>query len=128
MTPFERRARTLLEGSAQSLSAGTRSRLTRARYAALEHRTGVAASDWWRRWLPAGAVSAAALAVLLIVGQISAPKAPQASVGGDDLELLADSDALAIAQDQPAQEADLDYEFYAWAATESDAGHIEVGS
>ena len=129
MTPFERRARTLLEGSAQGLSAGTRSRLTRARYAALEHRTGAAASDWWRRWLPAGAVSAAALAVLLVVGQISAPKAPQASVGGgEDLELLADSDALAIAQDQPAQEAGLDYEFYAWAATESDAGHIEVGS
>jgi hypothetical protein len=123
---FARRARTLLESSAASLPARTRSRLTRARYAALEqHAAGRTASGraLWQRWLPAGAASAAVLGVLLLVGAPPAPQMQQASVtgatSGDDLELLADRDALALAQDQGAAEADagVDYEFYAWAVS-----------
>jgi hypothetical protein len=132
---FARRTRELLEASAASLPAGTRSRLTRARYAALElHAAGRAAGGraLWQRALPAGAVSAAVLAVLLLVGS---PRAPQqqagvtGAAGGDDLELLADRDALALAQDQGAADAGVDYEFYAWAvnAAQDDAGN-GVGS
>lgn len=133
---FERRTRELLEHSADSLSAQTRSRLTRARYEALGQgadargaRTA-GATVLWRRWLPAGAVSAAVLAVLLLVGQHRSPELPQASVAsGDDLELLADRDALALAQDQTAQDQDIDYEFYNWAVTAAqDEGNGQVGS
>jgi hypothetical protein len=119
---FARRARALLEESADSLSARTRSRLTRARHAALEQRGTLAglrtAAAWtaWRNWLPAGAVAGAVLAVLLLVGRLPAPELQQASVaGGEDLELLADRDGLALAQDQAAQEGEVDYEFYDWA-------------
>jgi len=120
---FARRTRALLEESAASLPARTRSRLTQARYAALGQRPGarsVAAPAAWQRWLPAGAVSAAVLAVLLMqggYGPLPRPMPPSvASVAAaDDLELLADRDALALAQDQGAPGADVDYEFYDWA-------------
>lgn len=133
---FARRARALLEASAASLPARTRSRLTRARYAALEqHAAGrtAGARALWQRALPAGAVAAAALAILLLVGGPHSPQPQLASVagaaGGDDLELLVDRDALALAQDQGAADTDVDYEFYAWAvgAAQDEAG-IGVGS
>ena len=133
-TEFARRTRALLEASAASLPARTRSRLTRARYAALEQHAAIrtaGARALWQRALPAGAVSAAVLAVLLLVGGPRAPQPRQASVtgaaSGDDLELLADRDALALAQDQGASDADtgVDYEFYAWAvsAAQDEAGN-----
>ena len=123
---FVRRTRVLLEASAVSLPPRTRSRLTRARYAALGQHAGSrrapagAARAYWQRWLPAGAVTGAVLAVLLIQSGPLAPTLRQAGVvagaNGDDLELLADRDALALAQDQSAPDADDDYAFYAWAA------------
>ena len=138
---FERRTRELLERSVDGLPAQIRSRLTRARHAALEQAAGARASRnvaaGWRRWLPAGAMSAAVLTVLLIAGQHRTPVLPQASVsGGDDLELLADRDALALAQDQEqildgqsAQDQDADYDFYNWAvSTARDEGNGQVGS
>lgn len=136
---FARRTRALLESSAESLPARTRSRLTRARFAALEQHAGprgvraAAVVARWQRWLPAGAVAGAVLTVLLMQGGPLAPALRQASVatgaGGDDLELLADRDALALAQDQSAPDADDDYAFYAWAvgAAQDDSGGT-VGS
>jgi hypothetical protein len=123
---FARRARALLEESAENLNARTRSRLTRARHAALDARGGLrsgAAYAAWRSWLPAGAVAGAVLAVLLLAGHLPAPEVQQASVAsGEDLELLADRDGLALAQDQAAPEGELDYEFYDWAvSTEQDS-------
>jgi hypothetical protein len=120
---FERHTRALLESSADSLSARTRSRLTQARYAALEKYTGASGASAraaWQRWLPAGAVSAAVVTALLMHGgPTPLPELVQSGVpaaaSGDDLELLADRDALALAQDQSATGADVDYEFYAWA-------------
>ena len=132
---FARRARALLERSAEDLSGQTRSRLTRARYRALEQhpaaraRTSTTFTASWRRALPAGAIAAAVLAVLLLVGHNAAPELQQAAVGGEDLELLADRDALALAQDQASQDADLDYEFYDWAVSAArDSGGEELGS
>jgi len=133
---FARRTRSLLEASAAALPARTRSRLTRARYAALEQHAAVRTAGTralWQRALPAGAVSAAVLGVLLLVGAPHAPQMQPASVTGaatgDDLELLADRDALALAQDQGAADADVDYEFYAWAVNAAqDEGGNGVGT
>lgn len=131
---FARRTRALLEESAASLPARTRSRLTRSRHAALA-RYGAAGSTRtsaasWQRWLPAGAISAVVLVALLMQGMhVPFPKQMQANVvtaaSGDDLELLADRDALDLAQDQDSGAADVDYEFYGWAvgaANDADGG------
>ena len=122
---FERRTRALLEDSADALPARTRSRLTQARFAALEHAAHARAAAMlvqWQRWLPAGAVSAVVLAALLMqggYGPFARPMQPNVATAeaADDLELLADRDALALAQDQSAPGADVDYEFYDWAVS-----------
>lgn len=110
---FERQVRQLLNDSVERMPAAVRSQLTQARYAALATR------PFWQRslvrhWAPAGA--AAVLAVLLLVaprGEHSAVS-PIASAMPEDMELLADSDALQLSNDQ-----DLDADFYEWAAGEA---------
>jgi hypothetical protein len=128
---FARRTRLLLERSAQELPARIRSRLTQARYAALERRNdaGGFGLTAWRRWLPAGAAAAAVLAVLMLQAPHSGMDLPQANSGGEDFEMLADSSAFALAQDQLAPGGDVDYEFYDWAVNDAqDERGGETGS
>jgi len=125
---FSRRVGELLEHSASQLPARIRSRLTRARYAALEQRGHRPAA--WRAWLPAGAAAAAVLAALMLQGPRLGSELPQAnSGGGEDFEMLADSGAFALAQDQLSQGGEVDYEFYDWAVNgDQDERGAETGS
>ena len=126
---FARQARELLERSAQQLPARIRSRLTRARYAALEQASGSGGNGLasWRRWLPAGAAAAAVLAVLLLQRPTQMPAVN--SGGSEDFEMLADSGAFALAQDQLSQGGEVDYEFYDWAVNAAQDEHGgEAGS
>ena len=121
---FERRTRELLQSSAQQVPARIRTRLTQARYAALdEHRdlTGPRRASW-SRWLPAGAAAAVVLAVLIVEAPRMGADLPRGNTGGsEDFEMLADSGAFALAQDQLSQDGEVDYEFYDWAvSTEND--------
>src|SRR6202161_1076483 len=122
---FERRARALLTQSAEQLPGAVRSRLTQARYAAIAARSARAPS-FARRWVPAGAAVAAALALLVLYvppGRGLAEN-PVANAGLEDMELLADNDAVPLNGDQ-----DVDDDFYEWAANEADsAGASAVGS
>lgn len=109
---FERRSRAAFEDSVAALDGATRSRLARARQAALGEirRRPVL----FRGWVPAGALAAAAvLAVALWTGRESlAPPALQAPF--EDLELMVAGEDFEMLDEDEA--------FYAWAAgLETDA-------
>ena len=117
---FEQRARALLLESVERLPAHSRSRLNRARQAAL---AAAVQRPFWshslvRRWVPAGAgaLAVAVLAVLIIgVPHRDGPAGnPLASASPEDIEMLADSDAV-----QLGREEDVDYDFYEWAVGEA---------
>jgi ferric-dicitrate binding protein FerR (iron transport regulator) len=112
---FEQRARSLLLQSAEQLPGAVRSRLTQARHAALAARPARAPS-FARRWLPAGAAAAVALALLVVYVPHGTGTAenPVANAGLEDIELLTDNDAVPLNGDQ-----DVDYDFYEWAADEA---------
>lgn len=119
---LERRARAVLEHSLTRLDARTRSRLNRARQAALD----AAAAAPRRRLSPtfgplpiAGAVAAGVLAMALALfmhgglRSISKSEAPQPSF--EVLDMLADDDSIAFMENY-------DHSFYEWAAAQEDAG------
>ena len=109
---FEKRSREVLDESAGRLDGRTRSKLTQARYAALSQ-LEQPARQWWRSYLPVGASAAAALAVIVWMGQVATP-VPGSPNGSafEDIDLLADGEAPDFISD-----AD-DLEFYEWAAGE----------
>lgn len=111
---FERRTHALLTQSAEQLPASVRSRLTRARHAALAARSARAPSV--TRWMPLGAAVAAVLALLIVYVPHGhrALENPVPGAGLEDIELLTDSDAVPLNGDQ-----DVDYDFYEWAAAEA---------
>lgn len=105
---FEREARELLRDSVEQVDGATRSRLTRARHAALAE---VGRSGGLRRsqWLvPAGAAAATAV-VAVLLWNTPASRQPGSSAAMDDLELLADVDGYELSQEP-------DLEFIEWAA------------
>src|SRR5687768_10742299 len=101
----------LLRASAEQLDGATRSRLAQARAAALD------APARPRSWLtlrylaPVGVMASAALATLLLVqsGLSPEPVNEAAPAALYDMELLADADALELAEES-------DLEFIEWAA------------
>lgn len=116
---FARRAALLLTDSAKSLSAAQLSRLTQARYRALDQYQHRADRSWWQRLgiaslAPLGGVAAAGvLALVLFTGRD--PDLTASGSAFEDLEILADADALELT-------ADADPEFYEWAALQAEVG------
>ena len=113
-TENERRARELFDASVEGLDAETRSRLNRARQAALAEAERAHRSPW-RTWLPAAAAaSVALLAVVLwrLPGNgveptaLFAEPAPAAEV----VEMLATGEGIDVVSEDP--------EFYAWLASQ----------
>jgi hypothetical protein len=107
---FERRAQATFAASVEALDGETRSRLNRARHAALAELERRGRSPW-RIWLPAGALAATA-AVALVLWQRPA-----------DIAGSADAVVTAEIAELPASDEDLDLvredpEFYAWSAQE----------
>jgi len=117
---FERRARMVLEESLSRVDARTRSRLNRARQAALE--AAAVRRPFWRSFsaMPiAGAVAAAVLAFALTLfmhGPLhQAPRGDGSQPALEVLDMLADDDSIALMENY-------DHSFYEWAAAQADAG------
>jgi hypothetical protein len=103
-TEFERRTKRAFDDSVAALDGATRSRLTQARYRALEQRKSarVGALSW--PLIPAGTLAATALVVWLTVGQ--PPTVTVESVALNDLEILLGEEDLEM--------LDEELEFYGW--------------
>jgi hypothetical protein len=124
LTEFERNARTVLEESVRRIDGRTRSRLNQARQAAV----AVAAArrtSWWSglTLMPAAGAATAALLVAVVLWQrqpagelplLEAPRAAAEHAGVEDMDLLADSEAMELMEGW-------DGSFYEWAAAQNDA-------
>jgi hypothetical protein len=104
---FERRTKQAFDDSVATLDAATRSRLTQARYRALEERRTRRPALWQRRpLLPVGALAAAALVVWLTVWQTPPGADAVRSAPLADLEILLGEEDLEM--------LDEELEFYGW--------------
>ena len=124
---FEQRTRGLLEDGVLRIDGRIRSRLNQARHAAVEEAARRPA--FWRRFSLMPAASAVAAAVL--VAFVLWPHSHQSEVilteGGhstvEDLDLLADGDALDLVSDETDGGA-----FYEWAVDQSDSNETSTGA
>ncbi len=102
---FEQRTKRVFDDSVAAIDAATRSRLTQARYRALEERASPRGRGWRSALVPAGAVAATALVAWLVVWQ----SPPTSAVQGTplaDLEILLGEEDLEM--------LDEELEFYGW--------------
>jgi hypothetical protein len=127
MNEFEKRSRALFNDSVDGMDFALRSRLTRARNAAIE--AASARRPWYARiavLAPAGVTAAAVLGAVLWLGSPLVQHAVTVADGQnlEDLELVASSDegagdALDMLQD--------DIEFYDWADKSANSGAAASG-
>jgi hypothetical protein len=120
---FERRSKALFDASVENLDGETRSRLTQARYAAIEAaRKNSATNSRWRLWVPAGSAAAAVLAVLLVFGPGMRNSGTHVQpLAFDDMDIVTNEDEFDLLEN---------VEFYSWLDSqplESDSADGEVG-
>ena len=102
---FERRAKRAFDDSVAALDAATRSKLTQARYRALEEQDSARDRGWRSSLLPVGTVAATALVAFLVMWQQPDTNRPvQAEL--NDLEILLGEEDLEM--------LDEEIEFYSW--------------
>ncbi len=116
---FERRSREALTQSAEGLSAEMRSRLTQARFKAVEEARKPTAPLWIRALVPAGGLAAAAVVALLAWNGATGNggRLPSDSGRGDALEVIAMADDYDLLEN--------DVEFYQWLDSEPDVQSVD---
>ena len=116
--PFEERSRALFHDSVEGLDFAQRSRLTRARHAAIDAAASARAQRWYARkgvLMPVGMSAAAILGAVLWLGSPSSQLAVTVTDGQPNLE---DLEMVASADGSSGDAMDLledDIEFYDWA-------------
>ncbi|MDB6106009.1 MAG: hypothetical protein JWO52_6008 [Gammaproteobacteria bacterium] len=125
---FEHRARALLEDSVLRIDGRVRSRLNQARHAALAESSR--RPSFWRRFslMPAASAVAAAVLVAFVLWPHSHQGDSIIEGGGghgtvEDLDLLADGDALDLVSDETDGGA-----FYEWAVEQADSNEPSAGA
>lgn len=119
VTEFERNARMVLERSISRIDAHTRSRLNQARQEAVAAATARRRPLWLRGPMLMPATGAAVALLLALVlwhrepSRIEMPVSEGQSASVEDMDLLADSDALDLLEGW-------DGSFYEWATSQTD--------
>jgi hypothetical protein len=113
-TESERRAREIFDAGVDSLDAETRSRLNRARQAAVAEVERAQRSPW-RAWLPAAAAASVALLAVVLwrmpgSGVEHAPGSAGQAPAAEVVEMLANGESLDMVNEDP--------EFYTWLAAQ----------
>lgn len=113
-TENERRARELFDASVEGLDAETRSRLNRARQAAVAEVERAHRSPW-RTWLPAAAAASVALLAVVLWRMPGSGVEPTARFAepvpaAEVVEMLATGEEFDVAAEDP--------EFYTWLASQ----------
>jgi hypothetical protein len=116
---FERRAKRAFDDSVAALDAATRSRLTQARYRALEERAPRQGRGWRSALVPAGALAATALVAWLVVWP-----SPPAS---EDVHAAALSDLEILLGEEDLEMLDEELEFYGWLEEQPEFADDSVG-
>jgi hypothetical protein len=104
---LERRAKEAFDESVAGIDAATRSRLTQARYRALQELERGTRPIWVRSLAPAGALAAVALAAVVLLW-----RAEPGADGGLQTAPLADLELLL--GEEELEMLDEEIEFYAW--------------
>jgi hypothetical protein len=115
---LERHAKRLFDDSVAALDAATRSKLTQARYRALEEQASAHDRGWRSSLVPAGTVAATAVVAFLVMWQTTPPSAPvpqAASLG--DLEILLGEEDLEM--------LDEEIEFYGWLEEQPEFANVD---
>lgn len=118
ISAFERETKRVFDESVAGLDAATRSRLTQARYRALEERRPKRSRGWGFTLIPAGTLAATALLAWFLV---TPPVDPglQLTSSVDDLEiLLAEEDLEMLGED---------LEFYGWLEEQPEFANADDG-
>jgi len=102
---WQQRARAVFDESIERLDARTRSKLTQARFAALDALKTAEARQRWRRLPVAGVVAATVATVAILTWNGDSQQVTPGELPLEDMELVADIDSLQLLQD---------VEFYAW--------------
>jgi hypothetical protein len=107
---LETHSKELFEQSIEHLDAHTRSRLTRARHAALDElkRARSAPTRWL--WAPAGGLAAIAAVAIFVFGRSGLDSAAPGAPPLEELDAVAAAENIELLQD---------VEFYAWLAEQS---------
>ena len=114
---FERRTKRAFDDSVAALDAATRSKLTQARYRALEEQTAARDRGFRSSLLPAGAVAATALVAFLVVWQATPPAPVPQAAALADLEILLGEEDL--------QMLDEEIEFYGWLEEQPEFANVD---
>jgi hypothetical protein len=117
ISAFERQTKRVFDESVAGLDAATRSRLTRARYRALEELAPTRARRWGFTLIPAGTLAATALLAWFLVVQRPVDELQVTSV--DDLEILLAEEDLEM--------LDEDLEFYGWLEEQPEFANADDG-
>ena len=114
---FERRTKRAFDDSVAALDAATRSKLTQARYRAVEEQASARDRGFRSSLLPAGAVAATALVAFLVVWQATPPAPVPQAAALSDLEILLGEEDLKM--------LDEEIEFYGWLEEQPEFANVD---